>query len=107
MAYTYDELKHTTVKELREIARDLEHEAVQGYSQMRKEQLIEALCTALNIDMYVHHEAVLENKTQIKQEIRRLKKQRDDAIENKDKKRLKKIRRRIHRLKRTLRKATA
>ena len=33
MAYTHHELKHKTLAELREIAKDIEHEAIQGYTQ--------------------------------------------------------------------------
>ena len=39
MAYTYDELKHKTVAELRDIAVGIEHEALQGYTQLNKEHL--------------------------------------------------------------------
>ena len=51
MAYTHQELKHKTLAELRDIAKDIEHEAVQGYTQLNKEHLVVALCRALNIDM--------------------------------------------------------
>ena len=49
MAQTYDELKHKTVAELREIAKATEHEAVKGYTQMNKDHLLQALCKALGI----------------------------------------------------------
>jgi hypothetical protein len=52
MAHTYDELKHKTVAELREIAAGLDHEAVQGYTQLNKEHLLVALCKALGIDTH-------------------------------------------------------
>ena len=39
MAHTYEELKTKTVAELREIAKGLDHEAVQGYTQLNKEHL--------------------------------------------------------------------
>ena len=42
MAYTYEELKGKTVQELREIAKDVKHDAVQGFSQMNKEHLLPA-----------------------------------------------------------------
>ncbi len=32
--HTYEELKKKTVAELREIAKDLKHEAIKGYSQL-------------------------------------------------------------------------
>ena len=40
MAHTYEELKHKTVVELREIAKGLEHEAVKGYTQMNKDHVL-------------------------------------------------------------------
>ena len=47
MPYTYHELKVKTVQELRDIAKDIPHDAVQGYSQMNKDHLLPALCKAL------------------------------------------------------------
>ena len=57
MAYTYDELKHKTVAELREIASNTEHEALQGYTQLNKEHLLHALARAFGIEEH-HHRAV-------------------------------------------------
>ena len=54
MAYTYDELKGKTIAELRDIAKDVSHDAVQGFSQMNKDHLLPALCKALNIDTHGH-----------------------------------------------------
>ncbi len=105
MAHTYETLKHLTVAELREIAKDIKHEAVQGYTQMNKEHLLKAICTALHIDMHAHHVAVGVDKTSIKAKIRQLKQERDQAIEAKDAARLRAVRRHIHRLKRELHKA--
>ncbi len=105
MEYTFAELKKKNVSDLRKIAAEIEHEAVQGYTQLNKEHLLEAICKALNIDMYVHHEIVGIDKGKIKAEIRQLKKQRDEAIKNKKREDLQRIRRKIHRLKKTLRKA--
>ena len=47
MAHTYEELSKMTVVELRDIAKDVDHEAVQGATQMNKEHLLPALCKAL------------------------------------------------------------
>ena len=44
--YTYEQLKHKTIGDLREIARGLDHEAVQGFSQLNKEHLLPGLCKA-------------------------------------------------------------
>jgi hypothetical protein len=106
MEYTFAELKKKNVADLRQIASEIQHEAVQGYTQLNKEHLLEAICTALNIDMHVHHEVVGLDKSKIKAEIRELKKQRDEAIKEKKPDELKQIRRKIHKLKKTLRKAT-
>ncbi|RMI19777.1 MAG: hypothetical protein D6681_02740 [Calditrichaeota bacterium] len=105
MAYTFKELKKKTVAELREIAAGIEHEAVQGYTQMNKEHLLEAICKALHIDMHEHHVAQGIDKTAIKSRIKALKKERDQAIEAKDYDRLKAVRKEIKALKRKLRRA--
>ena len=104
--YTYDELRHTSVARLREIAAELEHEAVQGYTQMNKEHLLQALCTALEIEMHAHHEVVGLNKAGVKAKIRSLKESRDAAMAAGNHAELKKVRRRIHHLKRQIHKAT-
>lgn len=106
MAYTHNELKHKTLAELRDIAKDIEHEAVQGYTQLNKEHLVVALCKALNIDMHEHHDVVGIDKASIKTRIKDLKKRRDAAIVAHDHAQLKKTRRGIHRLKRQIHKAT-
>ena len=49
MAYSFHELKLKTIQELREIAKDVQHDAVQGFSQMNKDHLLPALCKALGI----------------------------------------------------------
>ncbi len=105
MAYTFKELKGKTVAELREIAKGIEHEAVKGYTQLNKEHLLKALCSALNIDMHEHHAARLQEKTKIKKEIRKLKLERDNAIASHDRKKLKQIRRQIKVFKNKLRRA--
>ena len=105
MDYTYEQLKHKTVAELREIAKGNEHEALQGYTQLNKEHLIVALSKALGIK-HEHHEVVGVDKASIKTRIREMKQQRDDAIAAHDHAKLKVARRTIHRLKRQIHKAT-
>jgi hypothetical protein len=105
MAYTFDELKHKTVAELREIAAGSEHEALKGHTQLNKEHLLEALCKALGIDMFVHHHVVGIDKVKIKAEIKQLKKKREEAIKAKDHDQLVQVRGRIHNLKKILRSA--
>ncbi len=106
MAHTYEELKRKTVAQLREIAKGIEHEAVQGYTQMNKDHLLVAICNALHLDLHEHHRAVGINKAEIKARIKAFKLKRDEAIASHDGKQLKSIRRTIHHLKRRLHKAT-
>lgn len=106
MAYTHAELKHKTLAELRDIAKDIEHEAVQGYTQLNKEHLVVALCKALSIDIHEHHDVVGIDKATIKSRIKALKTKRDAAIAAHDRAELKRARRGIHRLKRQIHKAT-
>lgn len=105
MEYSYNELKHTKIANLREIASKLDHPAVQGYTQLNKDHLLEALCKAFNIDTHEHHEIRGIDKGPVKQQIRELKKQREEAVAAHDHTRLKEIRRRMHSMKRTLRKS--
>ncbi|MEO8436469.1 MAG: hypothetical protein ABI596_16345 [Pyrinomonadaceae bacterium] len=105
MDYTYEQLKHKTVAELREIAKGIEHEAVQGYTQLNKEHLLVAISQALGIQ-HEHHEAVGVDKASIKSRIKELKKKRDEALTAHDRAQLKTVRRTIHRLKRQINKAT-
>ncbi len=106
MEHTYNKLKHTKMSDLRDLAKGLDHEAVKGYTQLNKEQLLKALCTALGIEIHEHHNVVGVDKPGIKAQIRELKSQRDEFIKVHDHKELKRVRREIHRLKRTIRKAT-
>jgi DNA polymerase/3'-5' exonuclease PolX len=108
MAHTYEELKKKTIEELREIAKGLEHEAVQGYTQMNKEHLLPAVCKALGVEMHrhPHHEAAGIDKAGLKARMRALKAEKEKAIEAGDHKRLKAIRREHHRLNRRIRAAS-
>jgi hypothetical protein len=105
MAYTFEELKHKTLAELREIAKGSDHEAVQGYTQLNKEHLVVALSKALGIQ-HEHHSVIGIDKSSIKSRIRELKTQRQAAITAHDHAQLKVVRRTIHRLKRRIHKAT-
>jgi hypothetical protein len=107
MAHTYDELRKMTVAQLRDIAKDLDHEAVKGYTQLNKEHLLPAVCKALGVEVHAHHDVVGLDKAGVKQRLRELKKQRDAALEAQDHAQLKTLRRTMHRLKRRIRAATA
>ena len=106
MEHTYEEIRHMTVAQLREIAEGIENEELRGYKSLKKGQLIPLLCKVLGIEEHVHHEVVGINKSQIKLMIREAKVERDAALEVHDRKQLKVIRRKIHRLKRRIHKAT-
>jgi hypothetical protein len=103
MAQTYHELKDKTVAELRAIAKDVQHEAVKGYSQMNKDRLLPALCRALNVDMAEHHVATGIDKPAIKSKMRELRAKRGEALEEHDHEALRNIRRQLHRLNRQIR----
>jgi len=105
MAHTFEELKHKTVVELREIAKGIEHDAVQGYTQMNKEHLLVAISKAIGLK-HEHHDVVGVDKASIKARIRELKKKRDEALSAHNHGELKVFRRTIHRLKRQIHKAT-
>jgi hypothetical protein len=105
MAYTFPELKHKPLTELREIAAGITHEAVQGYTQLNKDHLLEALCKALGIDMHAHHEVKGIDKAPLKAKIKEWKKKRDEALAAKDRKALKAAHDHIHHLKREIRRA--
>lgn len=107
MTHTWEELHKTPVKKLREIAEGLgDHEELHGYLTMHKEELVPALCHVLGIEDHAHHEVVGIDKAAIKARIKELKVQRDEAVAAKDAVMAKRARRKIHRLKRQLHKAT-
>ena len=106
MAYTYHLLKDKTIADLREIAKGVQHDAVQGYTQMNKDHLLVALCTALNVPFHEHHDVVGIDKPALKAKLRALKKDRDSAIEAGDRKKLDEARAHAHRITRQIRKHT-
>ena len=107
MPKTYEELKKMTVAQLREMASEMDSEALKGYTQLNKEHLIEAMCKAMGIETRVHHEVVGLNKGTIKSRIKALRKRRNEALESRNHKELKDVRRQIHRLKRKIHRATS
>lgn len=101
-SYTYEQLKDLKVAELREIAKDIQHDALHGYTTMHKEHLLHALCKALGITS--HHAAHGAHKSEIKVKIKQLRKERDDIMAaGKGKENLPGIRRQIHAFKHRLR----
>lgn len=100
---TFEALQKKTVAELRDIAKALTHEAVQGYTQMNKEHLLPALRQALGIDIGHHHVEAGFDKSEIKARMRLLKGERDKALAAHDEEKLKAVRHELHRLNRRLR----
>ena len=103
MAYTYEELKHKTIAELRELAQGLQHEAVQGYTQMNKDHLLPALCKALGIESHEHHAAVGEQKLATKAKMREIKAACEKAQSDGNHELLHRLRREYHHLNHSLR----
>jgi len=106
MAHTYEELRKMKVDQLRELASGLGDERLEGNSQMNKDHLLPLLCAVLGVEAHAHHEIVGLDKSSIKGRIKALKVDRDQAMADKDKTRLKEVRRQIRKLKHQLHKAT-
>ena len=98
MAYTHEELKGKTIAELRDIAKTVDSEHVQGYSQLNKDHLLPALCRALDIDIHDHHTVSGIDKHTVKTKMRELKQKRDEALESHDHEALRSLRRQLHHL---------
>ena len=96
MAHTYEELKKKTLAELREIAKETDHEAVKGFTQMNKDHLLPALCTAFGIDAREHHVAHGAEKEHARARMHELKKKRQAALAAGDHDLVKSIRREYH-----------
>jgi hypothetical protein len=105
MAHSFEEFKKLPVVRLREIAAGIEHEAVQGYTQMHKDKLVLALCKALGLEAHAHHDVIGVDKAALKTRIRAQKEKRAAALASGDRVQLARARRRIQRLKRRIRKA--
>jgi hypothetical protein len=103
MAHTYEDLRKKTLAELRDLAKELQHESVQGYSQMNKDHLLPALCTALGIDAHVHHAAHGVAKAEARARLKALRELRSAALASHDHEALKMIRREYHHVNHALR----
>jgi hypothetical protein len=106
-SFTYHELKGKNVGELREIAKGVEHEAVQGYTQLNKEHLLVALAKALNLSTHEHHIVGAFDKPAIKAKIRGLKKDLAAAIGSSESDKVRALRRQIHALNHEIRRHIA
>jgi hypothetical protein len=99
----YHELEKHTVAKLREMAKA--YSDVEGTSGMHKDQLLDLLCERMGIEK-PHKVAVGIDKAKIKAEIRVLKKVRDEAITKRDREKMTETRKKIHKLRHALHKAT-
>jgi DNA-binding IclR family transcriptional regulator len=106
MAFTFHELKAKTVADLREIAKGIQHEAVQGYTQLNKDHLLLALCKALDISTHDHHAVGGIDKAGLKAKLRALRAERAAALEAGDHQKLKAVRRHIHAVNHDIRRHT-
>jgi DNA-binding IclR family transcriptional regulator len=104
MAHTYHELKIKTVADLREIAKGIQHEAVQGYTQLNKEHLLLAICKALAIPTHEHHAVGGIDKAALKAQMKKLREERAAALAAGDRAKLKAVRRHLHSLNHDIRK---
>jgi hypothetical protein len=100
---TFEALKKKTVAELREIAKGITHDAVQGYTQMNKEHLLPAVCKALGVEIAHHHVESGFDKAAIKAQMKRLRAERDKALEAHESAKLKTVRKELHTLNHRLR----
>lgn len=102
----YSEIRHKTVTELREMAK--QYEDIEGAVGMKKEDLIDVLCEKLGIEK-VHALPKGLGRHALKERIAVLKKQRDQALAAGDHKALKHsrtlLRRTKHRLREVIEKA--
>lgn len=98
----YQELQKLTVIKLREMAQ--EYPDITDPSGTKKEQLIDLLAEKLAIEK-PHAVVGGVDKAVIKKQIAELKKVRNEALQSKDRAKLVATRRKLHRLRRTLRKA--
>ena len=97
-------LMKMTVKDLREIAKEIPE--ISGVHGMKKDELIEALREVKGIEAQAP-KAKAKGVGELKSQIKKLKVQRQQAIEAKDKKMATICRRRISRLKKKTRQAVA
>ena len=103
MAHTFESLKKMTLAQLRDVAKDVQHEAVQGFTQMNKDHLLPALCQALGIDTHEHHAAHGDIKLVTRARMRELRAKREEALSAHDHEALHAIRREYHHLNHRLR----
>ena len=105
MDYSYEQLKEMTVAQLREIAKGIQNDELEGHSVMHKEQLLPLLCKVLGI--HIHHVATGGEKAVLKARMRKLKAQLHDGAARPALAQASIIRREVHRLEHVIRKMAA
>ena len=100
----YHELEKTTVSRLRELLKEQDPD-ITGVSGLKKQELVVLLAAKLGVAA-PQKVVVGVDKATLKKQIRACKAQRDAAILERDKARIKDTRRQLHQLRRSLRKAT-
>jgi hypothetical protein len=100
---TYHTLEKLTVGRLRELAQG--YDDLEGVIAMSKEQLVDVLARKKGIEI-PHKVVVGIDKAAIKTQIRELKKTRDAALSAKDTEQVRRTRRKMHRLRHQLRRAS-
>ncbi len=106
MAHTYEELHKMTVAQLREVAEAQGSDDLKGFKSMHKAPLLLSLCKVFGVDPHEHHNAKGIDKPAIKAQMRELKAARGAAIEAHNHAELKIVRRKLHSLNRTIRRAS-
>ena len=107
MAYTWEELHKTPVKKLREIAEEQgDHAELHGFRPCTRKSWCRPCATSWGSRITHTTRSWGSTRAAVKAQIRALKVERDEAMAAKDSVELKRMRRKIHRLKRKLHKAT-
>ena len=103
----WKDLERMTVLKLRDEA--LKYPHIEGVHGKNKEQLMDEIAKALNIEKpHVHFtESIVHSKSDLKQRIRELKIEREKFLQTHDHKKLQEVRDQIHVLKHSIRKMEA
>jgi len=96
-------IEKMTATELRELA--LQMGGIQGVHAMKKEELLVAIRVAKGLPAVPKKETPAMSNAELKQKIRVLRQKREEALQQKNKKVIKILRKRINRLKKRTRKA--
>lgn len=97
-------LERMTATELRELA--LQIGGIQGVHAMKKEELLSAIRAAKGLpSIEAKRDKASVSTAQLKQKIRELRLKKEEALQQKDRKKVEILRRRINRLKKRSRKA--